>query len=112
MRSFSVDGQEVAVAHVGERFYAFVNECTHMQQYLTDGWLEGDRVICAYHEATYELATGEVVYGPAFDDLPVFPVRATDDDLEIEWARELAPEDVYPVNHDDEDERLQRQIMM
>jgi 3-phenylpropionate/trans-cinnamate dioxygenase ferredoxin subunit len=112
MHSFNVGGCEVVIARVGESFYAFPDECTHLQQYLSDGWLQGHEVICAYHEATYDLKTGRVVYGPAFDDLQMYGLRVEGDDLLLEWPREVPSEDVYPVDHGGDDERLQRQIMM
>lgn len=104
MRSFKIDGQQIAIARVGERFYAFSNICTHRYEYMTEGFIQGNEVVCAVHEAEFDMTTGEAVGGPAIDPLPVFPVRVVGNELQIEWSHELAPEDVIADYHDDEDD--------
>jgi nitrite reductase/ring-hydroxylating ferredoxin subunit len=110
MRSFRIGDREVAVASLRDRFYAFANECTHQHQYLTDGFLEGGNVVCAYHEATYDLATGALLFGPALEDIAIFPVHVAGEQLTIEWPEALAQEAVVPVDY--EEGRLQREQMM
>lgn len=104
MRPFKVDGTEIAVARVGEHFYAFSNICTHRFEYMTEGFIEGRNVLCAVHEAEYDMATGAVVSGPAFDPLPVYPVRVVDDEVQLGWARPLEPQAIIPDYHDDQDD--------
>jgi nitrite reductase/ring-hydroxylating ferredoxin subunit len=103
MRSFNVGGQEIAVAHISGGFYAFGHFCTHRQEYLTDGFLINGQVVCAYHDATFDLTTGAALYGPAFDPLPVFSVRVLGDDLQVGWPEALPEGAVFAVNHEDED---------
>ena len=105
MRAFRLGERETVVALVDGSFYAFENACTHQREYLTDGFIIDQQVVCGYHDATYELATGEAVYGPVIEPLAVFPVRIEGDEVQIEWPQPLPPEAVVYVDHD-HDERL------
>lgn len=109
MRTFSVGGRDVAVARVDDRFFAFADECSHRREYLTDGFLEGCRVACAYHEAIFDLATGAAVAGPTIEAIAVYALRVTRDALEIEWPEQLAAGAVGAVDHGDKNERLERE---
>ena len=75
MRAFKIGGTDVAVALINGRFHAFSNICTHRFAYLTDGFLIDGQIVCGEHEATYDPVTGAILYGPAFEALPVYPVR-------------------------------------
>ncbi len=50
----------LAVARHDGRPYVFFDTCPHANESLSEGWLEGDRVICGVHFAEFELGTGEV----------------------------------------------------
>ena len=112
MRSFSVGGQEIAVARVADSFYAFANECSHRQAYLTDGHIDGCQVICAYHEAVFDLATGTALSGPALDPIPVFPVQLDGDELLIEWPEQLPQAAIFAVDHGDANRRLESEFLI
>jgi nitrite reductase/ring-hydroxylating ferredoxin subunit len=100
MRAFEVGGEEVAVACVDGRYYAFSNFCTHRQEYLSDGFIIDRQVICGLHEATYDIETGAVLYGPAADPLPVFPVRVVGDEVQLGWPEGSHAVAALPVEHD------------
>jgi 3-phenylpropionate/trans-cinnamate dioxygenase ferredoxin subunit len=69
MRSYEVGGQDVAVARIDGKLYSFGNICTHQQCQLSDGDLDGTRVTCPCHGSQFDVATGDVLNGPA--TLPV-----------------------------------------
>jgi nitrite reductase/ring-hydroxylating ferredoxin subunit len=101
MRAFDVGGEEIAVACVDGSFYAFSNFCTHQREYLTDGFIIDRQIICGFHEATYDIESGAVLYGPAYDPLPMFPVRVEGEDVQLGWPDAAVA--VQPVDHDDEE---------
>ena len=39
--AFEVEGETVAVARVGDSYYAFDDTCTHAMCSLADGWIDG-----------------------------------------------------------------------
>ena len=79
-----IAGTRIAVANVDGVFYAFGDACTHEQCSLTEGELEGAKVICACHGAEFDVRTGEVLAPPAKVPLKVYPVRVVGDVLQIE----------------------------
>ena len=85
IRAFDVSGEEIAVACIDGRFHAFSNFCTHQREYLTDGFIIDGQVICGLHEATYDVETGAVLYGPAYDPLPIYSVRVEGDEVQVGW---------------------------
>jgi nitrite reductase/ring-hydroxylating ferredoxin subunit len=111
MRAFSVDGQEIAVLRLNERFYAFSNICTHQQDYMTNGFIIDGRVVCGSHEATYDLNTGAVEAGPALDALPIHSLRQQGDELQLEWPDSMEGA-VRSVDIDDEEHRFRAQFMI
>ena len=70
-----VDGTEVAVFKTEEGIYAVEDVCTHDGAEIASGQLEGSVIVCPRHGAKFCLKTGKILRGPAYEDLPCFPVR-------------------------------------
>lgn len=49
---------ELILANVGGKFYALADKCPHLGGSLSAGVLDGTRIKCPNHGATFELATG------------------------------------------------------
>jgi nitrite reductase/ring-hydroxylating ferredoxin subunit len=65
-------------------YYAFDDTCTHRGCLLSQGELEGTRVICPCHAGLFDVATGEVLAGPPPEPVETFAVRLLGEDVEIE----------------------------
>ena len=78
-RAISLDGLEIAVFNLGDRFAAVQNACPHQGGPLCDGIVSGTTVVCPLHNWRFDLETG----GPVATSLPVcltsYPVRLEDD---------------------------------
>lgn len=61
MKKVSVEGQELLIARVGDRFYCAQNRCPHMGGDLSHGTLEGTVVTCPKHHSQFDLVDGHVV---------------------------------------------------
>lgn len=59
MTSKMVNGKEILIANVGERYYAMKNKCTHLGGALANGTLEGTIVTCPSHGAKFDITSGE-----------------------------------------------------
>ncbi len=70
-----VDGTEVAVFKIDDRFYAIEDVCTHDGAEIASGRLEGDEIICPRHGARFCVKTGAVTAPPAYENITCFPVR-------------------------------------
>src|SRR5437016_2905395 len=64
-----LDGERICIAHTNEGVYAVSDTCTHARAQLSDGHLEGRQVVCPWHGAMFDLATGRATCGPAVDPL-------------------------------------------
>lgn len=83
MKAVDIDGEEVVVAKVGGRCYAFGGICTHDGGPLIDGELEGSKVTCPWHFTEFDVTTGEVLEGLAEEPLPVYDVQVEGDEIRV-----------------------------
>jgi nitrite reductase/ring-hydroxylating ferredoxin subunit len=56
-----VGGQAVALFNVGGTFHALAGRCPHRGGPLGEGFLDGPRVSCPWHNYTFDVTTGENV---------------------------------------------------
>lgn len=64
--------EPVVIARLGGGISAFRDLCVHRGAALSLGWIDNDRLRCAYHGWTYD-DSGTVVEVPARPDLPIPP---------------------------------------
>jgi len=84
-KCFEVGGAKVAVFNLGGgEFCALDDVCNHMGASLSDGALEGDRVMCPWHGATFSVRDGTAAGPPARGAATTFNVRLDGDDVLIE----------------------------
>ncbi len=74
-----VDDRLVAVFHVGGRFYALDDVCTHDGGPLAEGQLEGYHIICPRHGARFDIRTGEALTMPATEPTAAHEVKVEGD---------------------------------
>jgi len=80
----TVRGREIALARLGDgSWVAFDDACTHEECPLSEGDLDGDRIVCYCHSSAFDVRTGEVLRGPAEEPLAVYPVRVEDGELQV-----------------------------
>jgi nitrite reductase (NADH) small subunit len=58
-----VGGQAVALFNVGGTFHALAGHCPHRGGPLGEGFVDGSRVSCPWHDYTFDVTTGENVVG-------------------------------------------------
>jgi 3-phenylpropionate/trans-cinnamate dioxygenase ferredoxin subunit len=84
VRSYSVDGKQVAVCNVGGTFYAIDDVCTHDGGALDQGELEGDQIECPRHGARFDVKTGRALTLPAVLPVTSYPVRVENGEIKVE----------------------------
>jgi len=84
LAAFDVSARRIAIAKVGDAFYAFADTCTHQGCSLAEGTLEGTTVICPCHGSEFNVATGEVVRGPAREPVESYAVQLEGSTLEVD----------------------------
>ena len=84
LAAFDVSGDRVAIATVGDAFYAFGDTCTHLGCSLAEGDLAGTIVTCPCHGSQFDVTSGDVVRGPAREPVRSYPVRLEGGALRVE----------------------------
>eukprot|EP00928_Gymnodinium_smaydae_P072124 TRINITY_DN55544_c0_g1_i1.p1 TRINITY_DN55544_c0_g1~~TRINITY_DN55544_c0_g1_i1.p1 ORF type:complete len:662 (-),score=126.97 TRINITY_DN55544_c0_g1_i1:158-2092(-) len=75
--SIKGDDGAILVAKVDGKFYATGASCSHYSASLAEGVLARDRmcVVCPWHDAAFDLRTGQPMRGCGLDAIPTYPVR-------------------------------------
>ena len=74
-REFQLGSLRLALFRSGGQWYATSAICTHEDESLHDGWLEGCHVECPRHGAMFDLRTGEALSLPATAPLRTYVVE-------------------------------------
>jgi 3-phenylpropionate/trans-cinnamate dioxygenase ferredoxin subunit len=84
VKSFDVNGAEIAVARVQGTLYAFSDICTHRQCNLAmGGELDGFDIECECHGSMFDIRSGEVHNPPATEPLETFEAREVDAQIQV-----------------------------
>ncbi|WP_420456597.1 FAD-dependent oxidoreductase [Rubrivirga sp.] len=81
MRQVQADGTDVLLSRVDGTFHACTAFCTHYGAPLATGVLDGTTVVCPWHHAVFDVASGALCEPPAPDALRTFEVRVDGDDV-------------------------------
>jgi 3-phenylpropionate/trans-cinnamate dioxygenase ferredoxin subunit len=83
-RRVVVDSMELLLCNVHGKFYAIEDVCTHDGGPLDQGQLEGDRVVCPRHGATFDVRTGDALTLPAVLPVLTYEVTLEGDDIFVD----------------------------
>ena len=61
MKAVNVEGRQILLARVGDKYYAVGNRCPHMKGDLSRGKLEGTVITCPVHGSQFDISNGQVV---------------------------------------------------
>lgn len=86
VRSFDLGSVRIAVAHIGEAFYAIGDRCTHQDVSLSEGELLAGscELECPKHGSCFSLETGVPNSLPATKAVPTYVVRIDDAAVYVE----------------------------
>jgi len=76
IRHVKVGKHDIAVARVGDGFFALSNICRHAFAPLADGFMDGYHVMCPWHGWRYDVRDGTTDHPDA--DVRTFPVSVRD----------------------------------
>ncbi|MBM4446046.1 MAG: Rieske 2Fe-2S domain-containing protein [Chloroflexi bacterium] len=61
MKEVKIEGHDILLAKVADKYYAIDNRCPHFGGNLSRGRLEGTVVTCPLHGSQFDLSDGHVV---------------------------------------------------
>ena len=74
MKEVNIEGHDILLAKVKGQYHAMISKCSHVGGPLADGVLKDGRVRCPWHQACFDIFTGELEEPPAIDSLPLLDV--------------------------------------
>ena len=75
---FDVGEQTFAIYRTRNGFYATDGLCTHEEQHLGEGFVDGDFIECPMHQGRFHIPTGEARSAPVCVNLKTYPVKNVD----------------------------------
>lgn len=75
LKSFNVNGESIILINLDGEFFAYKNQCSHMEFELDDAEIEGEILTCPWHGAQFNIRTGDVVRLPASEPLEKYEVK-------------------------------------
>jgi nitrite reductase/ring-hydroxylating ferredoxin subunit len=82
VRTVRAGERELALARIGDEFYATQPQCLHLQGPLGEGRLEDHVLTCPWHGWQYDVRTGENEFDRAIR-LETYEVRVEDGEVKI-----------------------------
>jgi 3-phenylpropionate/trans-cinnamate dioxygenase ferredoxin subunit len=79
------EGTEIAVFNLDGRFYAIEDVCSHDEERLSRGEVQGEAIECPRHGARFSVITGAALTPPAYEPVRTFPVRI---EQGVVWVRD------------------------
>lgn len=81
MKAITVGHDRIVICNVGDKYYAFADECTHDSAPISTGFLKRGMVICPRHGARFDVTTGAVTAPPAVAPLETYEVKVEGNDI-------------------------------
>ena len=83
-----IDDLYIIVFNIADNYFAIADLCSHDEEPLDDGELDGYAVICPRHGARFDVRTGQALTPPAVEAVPAYPVRVLKGSIEVGLPKE------------------------
>ncbi|MGH3796790.1 MAG: Rieske 2Fe-2S domain-containing protein [Pseudonocardiaceae bacterium] len=79
----SVGGRDIMLYRANDTIYALANRCTHRGGPLHEGEIDGQDVICPWHQSRFHIPDGSVTRGPAVAPQASYETRVREGKIEV-----------------------------
>lgn len=79
-----VEDKSIAIFNLNGQFFAIDDTCTHNKASLSLGDVDGDVVRCPWHEAEFNIKTGQALSKPATVGVTTYRVEVDGDTIKVE----------------------------
>jgi nitrite reductase/ring-hydroxylating ferredoxin subunit len=84
LKGVDANGTPIVLANVDGAICALRDQCSHEEYPLSDGELDGDQIVCAYHGARFDACSGARKALPAVLPVQAFSVDVRDGEIYVE----------------------------
>lgn len=78
-----IDGEPIAVFNIAGEYFAIKDVCSHDDGPVAEGELRDHEIECPRHGARFDIRTGKALSLPAVVDIPAYPVRVVDGEIQV-----------------------------
>ncbi|SUZ98054.1 uncharacterized protein METZ01_LOCUS50908 [marine metagenome] len=82
--SLKINGVQILICHTKDGIYAIEDQCTHANEPLCEGRIEGNLISCPVHGALFDVRNGEVKGPPASIKLRTFELKIDGTSIGVE----------------------------
>ena len=75
MRALQVGTVQILISRYNGELYATGNSCPHRGAPMNTGLLVGDKLICPWHAASFNIVSGALEQQPSIDGLPSYRIE-------------------------------------
>jgi len=101
MKQVAAGETNILLAHVNGKYHAVGATCTHYGAPLAEGALCGERIICPWHHACFNVTTGDLEEPPALDALPRYEVRVENENVIVRMPEDAPDRRTPPMTKAD-----------
>lgn len=78
-----VDGEPIVVFNLAGKYFAIRDACSHDDGPVGEGEVDGLEIECPRHGARFSLESGRALTQPAVVDIPAYPVRVVEGEIQV-----------------------------
>ena len=83
-----VGENSLVIFNIAGQFFAISDVCSHDNGPVGEGDLDSFNIVCPRHGAEFDIRTGKAMQMPAVVDIPAFPVRVVDGQIQVGIPKE------------------------
>lgn len=83
IKCFTIGGKKILIVRTVDTFYACGAICPHQGISMEEGLIFDEEITCPEHSWVFSLRTGELTWPGSGPRIPIYPIRITEDDIEL-----------------------------
>ena len=108
MQQIEVEGSQILLSKINDKFYATGAFCTHYGAPLAKGVICNERIVCPWHNACFNAIAGQQLEPPGLDSLATFDTRVEGENILVKLPENISQQRTGEMTNYDpqKDERV------